>query len=302
MKKVVVAVKRSKWERDLKAYGSAEAVRELYRIQNNSHEKIYGSHERQARNLEILREALPEAVLAERDELDDLDLGKFDFIISLGGDNHFVYVSHFASRDTPIIGINSDPETSIGALLHFDAPGFAAGLKGDPASAEFLMEDWSRIECNLKYLDGSERKTRLCTSEISMQCNFPAFISRYWIRKGEGEWEEQKSSGMVLATGAGSTGWFRNCHWRENQAGAVFPQTAPMFKAIARELRATKSYRYQKVSVGPNDSLEIISEMDGQISVDSHPEATVPFPSGCTARFTLSDNTLKVVKGFKGKE
>ena len=43
--KSVVAVKRSKWERDLLRYGSEEKVKELYQIQNNAYEKIYSARE-----------------------------------------------------------------------------------------------------------------------------------------------------------------------------------------------------------------------------------------------------------------
>ncbi len=294
--RILVATKRSKWERDLLRFGSAERVRELYRIQNDAYEKIHTSHERQMAALARLRSALPEASFVNREGLPDVSFGDFDCVVSLGGDNHFVYVSGFLPAGLPIAGVNSDPTTSHGSLLHFTAEALAVGLS---AGLRLSTELWNRIACELIPWEGQAIRTPVCTSEISVRNAFPDLISRYLLRLGEGSWEEQKSSGLILATGAGSTGWYRNCHSMAEQDSVVFPKDSPFFRTIARELGATHSYRLRKVEVRREEELEVVSEMDGLISIDTHPEFTFPFPPGARARFRLAEQPLCVVTGFE---
>jgi len=292
--RALVVLKLSKWERDLTEYGSVEAVQELYRAQNNAYDKVYSSHVRQTEARDALRTALPRASFIQRDELPDLDLSRFDCVISLGGDNFFIFVSCYLEPDMPLLGINSDPWTSQGALLYFTAREFADRLLA--GETRMVTEEWTRISCELEYLDGRKIKAPPSASEISFQNRFPDHVSRYLIRRNEEEWEEQKSSGLLFSTGAGSTGWFRNCHWGHKQNDAVFPKDAPCFRFIARELSATKKYRYQLSQCETGDVVELISEMDGTVSIDTHPEFTYEFPAGCRARIRISESSLKVVR------
>lgn len=295
--RLAIAVKRSKWERDLIRYGSREAVEHLYAIQNNATAKIYQSHQRQATAAQELRAALPTATWLERSALPETDFSNFDCVLSLGGDNHFVYVSGFLPPGMPVIGVNSDPQTSHGSLLNFDATQVLSVLPNSK-SVSFDLEHWTRIECVLTYPDGSSKRTPLCTSEISVRNAFPDLISRYLIRLDQPEWEEQKSSGLILATGAGSTGWYRNAHSMAEQDAVVFAKDAPLFRFIARELGATHRYQFRRAQLERGATLEVVSEMDGQVSIDTHPEFTFDFPPGTTARFQVSDSALSVVRGF----
>lgn len=294
--RILVAVKRSKWERDLLRYGSEEGVRRLYKIQNDIYEQIHESHLRQLQALAEIEEVFPDARYVRREHLPAIDFSGYDQIFSLGGDNHFVFVSLFIRENQPIFGINSDPDTSQGALLNFSARDFTEQIKSDPDLSSFPLEKWTRIECDLQYPDGRLRTRGLCTSEISIRSSFPDFTSRYRIRLLGERWEEQKSSGLLLSTGAGSTGWYRNCHWDTHQSEAPFPKAAPFFRLIARELRASRNYAYRTAEIGVGQTLEVVSEMDGKISIDAHPETTYEFPVGCTARFRLSDSRLTVAR------
>ena len=301
MDKVLIAIKKSKWERDLIRYGSSEVARNIYAVQHSSYEKIHSSHLRQARANRLIQNAFPSARVAQREELPYLDMDEYDIVISVGGDNHFIYVSHFVSRKTPIIGVNSDPETSVGALLNFNADSLIASVNTkdkDAGGHQMSTESWIRIDGDLEYPDGKKIQTGPCTSEISIRSDFADYISRYRIRLPGEEWEEQKSSGVLLSTGAGSTGWFRNCHWSHKQDDAVFARDAGYFRMIARELRSTRTYRHQRTRVNADQSLEVVSEMEGTVSIDTHPENTYEFPPGCLGRFRISENSLTVVNAI----
>ena len=297
--RILVALKRSKWERDLNRFGSPAAVRRLYDIQNDAYERIFSSHERQLETIRAIRHAIPNATFVNREDLPNAAFRDFDCVVSIGGDNHFVYVSGFLPTGVPIVGINSDPLTSHGSLLHFSAASFVEGIH--TGGRHIITEQWNRISCQIETLDGEKTHTHASTSEISVRNAFPDLISRYIIRLERVTLEEQKSSGLILATGAGSTGWYRNCHSMAEQNDVVFAKDAPFFRTIARELGATHRYQLRTAQVNEGEVLELVSEMDGQISIDTHPEFTFAFPPGATARFRLSDEPLLVVTGFGGE-
>ncbi|MCE9598446.1 MAG: hypothetical protein K8S54_10800 [Spirochaetia bacterium] len=301
MKDFLVAMKRTKWERDLEKYGSESALRNIYEIQNFAFDRVYESHERQKEALARLRSALQNADFAARGQLRDLDFSDYRCVVSFGGDNHFVYVSRFAK--SPIVGINSDPKSSRGALLAGDCAQFlefyarfnAACADGSVDRTEYLKnqatENWSRIECTITLPDGTEKSIGACTSEYSVRNRFAEYMSRYLLRKGSGEFKEEKCSGLLAATGAGSTGWFKNCLPESKRNDSVFPRDAPYFAYVAREAL---------IPLGPEhvlagETLEIISEMDGEIVADSDDDLSFSFPYGARARFFLSQEHLQVI-------
>lgn len=302
MSDILVAIKRTKWERDLMRYVSPEAVRHLYQLQNDAFDKIFASHLRQLESLNLLREKLQNTVFAYREELPHLEYNRFRLIISLGGDNHFIHVSHMAT-DQLMLGLNSDLQTSVGALLAFDTETFLRKIGDDTSlqTTDFITEHWTRIDGELVYPDGRKLRIGPCTSELSIRSSFPDTMSRYIIRHNDFAWEEQKSSGMLLSCGAGSTGWYKNCFPAELRKEVVFPKDAPYFKLVAREVGQRKSSRYTSATIHENDVLEMISEMEGEISVDANPDRTFDFPPGCHARFYLSRDRLKVVRDIKSK-
>lgn len=303
--RILVVVKRTKWERDRVRYGSARTAKKIYARQNQAFDRVFQSHERQIENLERLRAALPDARYVQREELPYSEGDSFDLIVSCGGDNHFVYVSHYA-RGKPILGLNSDPESSTGALLYFGPDRLIAKVDALLSQqVQLEIEEWTRIASEIELPDGRKLRPPACISEISVRSTFHDYISRYLIGTGptlpaSDAWEEHKNSGLLLACGAGSTGWYRNCQPLSQQSKAAFPKDAEFFKGIAREVsaRARRRYGFIHPKVHAGESMFVISEMDGEITIDAEPERVFDFPPGAMARFWLSEDRLKVVKGI----
>jgi NAD+ kinase len=299
----LISLKRTKWERDLQKYGSVKELKKIYRLQNNIFQRVYASHVRQKKAFEKLYNALHnQAVFIYREELNIPYVKTFPLLVSFGGDNHFIYTARFASQ--PIIGINSDPKTSTGALLYFDVDKFLEYHKKDVfIKNEYQIEYWTQIEATLYYPDKSKISTGRCISETIIRNEFADSMSRYLVRINQKEYEEQKSSGLLLATGAGSTGWFYNClpHSIQLFEDPRFPKNSPFFKMIAREpgFNRIHKFKYLYCTIREKEELEIISEMDGVIVVDSHPECMFSFPPGTRAVFQLSKDKLKVIQNFK---
>lgn len=298
--RIYIVIKRTKWERDLARYGTSRTARKIYKRQNHAYEKVYASHERQLENLAFMRKQLPDARFIYREELPFIEWRELDLLISLGGDNHFVYTSHFAGG-RPVMGVNSDNHTSTGALLYFNPATCSAEIHRLQAAENWRTllrtESWHRISGEARYPDGRKIKIEPCVSEITVRSAFHDFISRYLITIDEELCEEQKTSGLLLATGAGSTGWYRNCHPTTMQKDIIFAKDADFFRAVAREpgYRLRRKARFLYPEVKRNQTLTIISEMEGAITIDSDPERMLEFPPGCIATFKLHDTSLLVV-------
>lgn len=295
MKEFLICIKRTKWQRDIEEYGSAKILRHLYRLQNNIFRRVYASHVRQERSLEKLRLELKDrADFIYREDLSVSKVNQYHTLVSFGGDNHFIYVARFAGERS-IIGVNSDPLTSSGALVYFNTDSFLAFT--NQKSRNF--ERWTMIVGEITFPDGQVIITSPCISETSIHNTFSDSMSRYFLRINQEPFEEQKSSGLLLATGAGSTGWFHSCLPETIQIyeNPIFGKNQPIFKFVAREPghQKQKFYRYLYKTLSTSDTLEVISEMDGQITIDSHPEISYSFPAGAKASFRLSDTVIKVI-------
>lgn len=121
-----------------------------------------------------------------------------DLVITIGGDGTFLRTAHYA-KDQLILPVNSDPTQSVGALCSTVAADFAEKFD-DVLAGRFEIKKipLMKIAVNGKELPVSAVNDVLFTN-IS-----PAATSRYRL-KFDGKTEEQKSSGVWVATATGST-------------------------------------------------------------------------------------------------
>ena len=291
---LLIVFKRSKWERDLEHYGSVQALEHIYTIQNQARERILHSHERQREALALLRRELPQATFFSRSELLSRGADGFSVVASLGGDNHFVHVSRQA-RHALLAGINSDPETSSGNLLYFDAGTFiesGRALCEGRFPANLTIEEWPGLTGTILLEDGRQVDLPHAVSEISIRSSFPEHVSRCLIAlPGNDKLFEQKSSGRLLSTGTGSTGWFMSA------GGSSFPRTKEEFAYLLREPMALHEFP-PSGGIQKNQTLRIISEMDGLINIDAEKNLCFDFPQAAEANFQLS-RALRILRPLR---
>ncbi|EQA46365.1 NAD(+)/NADH kinase [Leptospira broomii serovar Hurstbridge str. 5399] len=287
LRSVLVVIKRTKYELDVETYGSLEEYKRIASLQNNSFDRVYESHIRQVKSREDIKRLFPNATLIFREGLDTIDISAFELVIALGGDNHFTYVAHHTVENL-VLGCNSDPATSVGALLSFHVNDIEESLRQNWTDVK--IEQWPLINVRIEYPDGRTVKTFQGISEISIRNNSPDLTSRFLISH-EGSVEEQKCSGLLVYTGAGSTGWVMSCENRD----VSFDKQKPYFKVYCRELRKKENVKYKLDHFTVKESFRLISEMWGGISIDSLAERIYDFPPGAKADFSVSPKRLQVV-------
>lgn len=289
--RILVVFKRTKYELDLETYGSIDAYKFVTKDKKDVFERTFDSHSRQIQSRNYLKEKVfPKGHFVFREDFDkEKHLESYDLVVSHGGDNHFTYVAHQVGK-THLIGCNSDPLSSVGALLGFTAEELETVVECNFENTS--VESWSLLLTKIEYPTGETIETVPAICEVSIRNNSPDLTSRYWISY-DGKKEEQKCSGLLAYTGAGSTGWISSCFPKKF---SPFAKHEPYFHVYAREIRAKIANKeFSLADFRALDEVEVISEMNGGIAVDSLTERHYPFPPYSKATFKLSNETLSVV-------
>jgi NAD kinase len=121
-----------------------------------------------------------------------------DLVVTLGQDGLVANTAKYVGKQ-PVIAVNPDPERFDGILLPF-LPGQTLRAIQDVLSGKCRIRSVTLAEARLN--DG-QRLLAFNDLFLGAQTHVSA---RYRIRWAEGE-EPQSSSGVLVSTGAGSTGW-----------------------------------------------------------------------------------------------
>ena len=306
MPKKLLVYKQSKLEWDALLLGtSIKMLMKKYKKDGANADAIMRAdiHQRGVRTL------MEEALDCESETLADFESngpGRADLVIVLGGDNSFTRVSQFCQGTTTILGINSDPDRSVGHLLSakIRTKADATEVARKIHMYDYRIEEWQRIKCKI-----NGRKIRLATSELFLGEKLRKNMSRHVMEHKLGKlhnWKheymdplpkkiikEHKCSGMVLATGAGSTGWLKSTSnwnpWENTKEEFRYQVTEPYgYNLNENNLSINGDQIY------PGDTFKLTSlNDDGIVSVDSWEE--YPFNRGAVAEISFGD-TLKVMR------
>ena len=139
-------------------------------------------------------------------------------VITVGGDGTLLSASHKVPAGIPILGVNSDPKTSVGYLC----AAHAGDVKGILLAKNFKnsIKRVTRLEV---VLDGRVLSSRVLNEALfSHAC--PAAMTKFLLGK-----DRYGCSGIWIGTGAGSTGAIRSA------GGISYPPECKDLQAIIRE-------------------------------------------------------------------
>ena len=281
--KILVVAKHSKLEWDCKTRNqSPDAVAAEYITSGANYDAIMESHHHQVKVRGWFKKHIPGTVVMleqYKQVIQTIPASKEgDLVISLGGDNSFTSVAQ-TLYTTPILGVTIDPLRSMGALNSFavdhehDVMELAERLEQN----KFSIETWPRIRVAK---NGSILP--LATSEIFIGERLRKNMSRYVING-----KEYKTSGLIVYTGAGSTGWALAAGIR-----SAYPKTVPWLHYIHTEgFKVPGEYDNRLLK---EDTLTVTSLCDdGIVSADCWEDH--PFNRGATLTIGYGD-PLNVVR------
>jgi len=287
---ILLVAKRPKFDYEQSLLGlSNDDMIAKYQNEGANWEKILSSRARQlCAKSDLERELGIKGINLNEFNALNLSQDRPDLLLVLGGDESFKAVAA-RSKDIPVVGINSDPQTSVGFLTKWDVATQERvnNLVDAIQNQKYNIEEWTRLKCNLLSVP--------TISELYLGETKRKDMSRH-ILEYRGQKHEQKSSGLIVATGAGDTGWYNSA--TNNRVDNTFKPTDPRARFLV-----TEPYRYNKDARLPlwEGSLEhgedlivhSLNDDGGLVSGDSWWEAK--FSRGTTATIRLGDPAKVII-------
>jgi len=213
-----------------------------------------------------------------------LGFSRYDLIITVGGDGTFLEAARQVKAET-IWGINSDPSWSVGRFCSGNPENFEK-LLDQILAGKARVKKFDRL--SLSFSDGTQPMDVL--NDILICHHNPGAMSRYLLTIGRVR-EEQRSSGIWIATNAGSSGGLHSA------GGKVLPQENKGFQYKPRELYRGKKIHYHLKGgiLKPTGKITVTSLMrEGVVFMDgSH--VCLPFSFGAKIFIKRSLNPLKII-------
>lgn len=203
-------------ERKMMAAAKETATRNLGNFEEEHHnfyaalDAVQRAMEGQLKTKVLERTFLPSYIFSDK-----------DLVLVLGQDGLVANVAKYVNN-IPIVGINPDPARYDGVLLPFTAEDFATAV-------HMVMQDrYTSTLVTMAEARLTDGQRLLAFNDLFIGPNWHT-SARYQIRLG-GVQENHSSSGIIVSTGAGSTGWMSSLFNQVNGMQRTFggaPQPPP---------------------------------------------------------------------------
>jgi hypothetical protein len=227
-----------------------------------------------------------------------------DLVVTIGIDGLVVNTAKYLNGQ-PIVAVNPDPASIDGVLLPFNvgsATQAAAGLIKEGRSphcheitmAEVVLKDGQTLLAVNDFFVGVENHTS----------------ARYQIRFG-GQVENHSSSGIIISTGVGATGWLSSIFAMTNGLLTTLGATPPLpppnlgwedekLFFVVREPFVSKTSGANVVCgfITPDQPLHLESQtpLGGVIFSDGVPTDALQFNAGAAATFQIAARKTRLVR------
>ncbi|GIH13305.1 NAD(+)/NADH kinase [Rugosimonospora africana] len=216
--RVVIVSRRSELDELLARHGTLGAAGYFLSQRGRDLSTVVARHEALSAALGAVGAAVPTDWRVGQVDRDDLPRFLFageDIVIAVGQDGLVANVAKYLDGQ-PVIGVNSEPARNAGVLVRFRpaaiGPVLAALADGRAAVARRTMVAAS--------LDDGQELVGLNEVYIGHSSHQS---SRYVLSTPDGERELQSSSGVIVGTGTGATGWCASIG-RERSAAVPAPR------------------------------------------------------------------------------
>lgn len=247
--------------------------------------------------------------LVDREFVPNFDFARFEVVVVIGQDGLVANAAKYVG-DVPIVAVNPDPQTIDGILLPFHLKDVRRAV-GRVLDGKYVTRDVTLAEVNLA--DG-QRLLAFNDFFIGAKSHVSARYRLWMENAGQNatlshEPETQSSSGIIVSTGAGSTGWLSSVF---NMAAGVTqyyggtPVERPQLRWedrqllwVVREPFVSKHSTARLVMRCMNEQTQLVVESlmssGGVIFSDGVEADFLEFNSGTIARIGVSSQRARLV-------
>jgi NAD kinase len=293
--RVVVCSRPTEWDQLLARHATAAQATFFLKTRSLSDDVVRERDEAQDDALALVSAVIPTAwrrARIDRSEFAGFLFEPGDIVVAVGQDGLVANVAKYLEGQ-PIIGVNPDPDRYEGALMRFATDGIGDAIEATHAG-QAVVEDRTMVQASLD--DG---RTVLALNEVFVGHRTHQ-SARYGLEVAD-ETERQSSSGLIVSTGTGATGWARSI---SNDRGNPLPLPAPTDRNLAWFVREA----WPSVASGATltagvleagADLVVTSEMetDGVAFGDGIEQDWIPLAFGQRLRVGVAGRVLRLVVG-----
>ena len=257
--RVVLVYRRSEYSELLARHATYGQAEFFLRSRGRSIDEVFERHTRLEAVLHAVTSSLPDDVRRSSVERSDLDRYLFapeDILMVVGQDGLVANVAKYLDGQ-PVIGVNPEPERNPGALVPHQ-PGSAAAVLADLRMSRATVEARTMVGATLDDGQSLDALNDLYIGDQGHQS------SRYTITIPSVASERQSSSGIIVGTGTGSTGWSTSiAHDRALLEQLPDPTSANLIWFVREAWPSPFTASSLTAGVlGPAGSLELLVESD----------------------------------------
>lgn len=301
--KIVLVTRRTRLEALVERFNSRGQARFYIEHAGGDFSDYVGEDDTYRRELGALRRSLELGLklqAIERALVPTCLFSDRDLVVVLGQDGLVANTAKYVGTQ-PIVGVNPDPARFDGILLPFTTAPAAAAVRR-------ILEGTARLrEVTLAEALLNDGQRMLAFNDLFVGASTHV-SARYRITLG-GRSEPHSSSGLLVSTGAGSTGWLSSVFTMASRVTALaggrggapirLPWDDRRLLFVAREPFVSKHSRADLVAglleEGEELTLESLMPSEGVIFSDGVEADRVAFNSGATARIRAADRRARLV-------
>ncbi len=303
MYKIVIITRKTRLQELVYKYNTVEQAKfymEHMGIDFSDYVKEDAAYKKAVDQVKAIAEPLARIQEIDRDFVPNMIFGKQDVVIAVGQDGLIANVMKYLDSQ-PLLGVNPDPARWDGVLLPFEAAQLTTVLP------KVLAGDYSVRDVTMAKATAKDGQTMLAVNDLFIGCR--THTSARYDLQWNGERENQSSSGIIISTGLGSTGWYKSIMAQANRMAAIFQcgqiadqplsWEADELRFVVREPYPSRTTQadliYGRISVG--DTFQVTSKMpvNGVVFSDGIEEDAITFNSGVIITVGLADKKGRLV-------
>ncbi|MFI8520833.1 hypothetical protein ACIGEZ_23850 [Streptomyces sp. NPDC085481] len=291
--RAVLVHRTTEYEELLARHGTHGQAAFFLAARGRSVDEVRERHERTRRALAEVAAAVPlqwRQARVERADLDRFLFGPEDVVVVVGQDGLVANVAKYLTGQ-PVVGIDGDPGRNPGVLV-----------RHRPADARRLLPSVTGVRTAVDLLTMVEAVTDdaqrlLALNEIYV--GPPGHqTARYTLQDPHGPPERQASSGVLVGTGTGATGWLRSL-WHQRSSPLPLPApAAPQLAWTVREAWPSPSSGTAHVEglLDAGDALRVVVESDRLVAFGDGMESdALELTWGQSVRVGVAETGLRLV-------
>lgn len=303
MNKIVIVKKRTRLEDLKRRYNTVEQARFYVEHLGADFSDYEDEHNAYYASLETVRAAAQKCARVQeidRDYIPSLIFGKDDIVIAVGQDGLVANVMKYLDGQ-PLIGVNPDTKRYEGKLLCFEP--------GDMDNVLNRVINRSYSDKSISMAKASTRDGQILYAVNDIFIGINNHTSARYSISYNNITENQSSSGVIISTGFGMTGWHRSimaefCGMAKafNLGGFQIPQYAWDSRELIFHVREPYPSIHTKAElvygrIGRDDSLSFVSNMgeNGVIFSDGIIDDAIDFTAGMEVKVSLAERVGRLV-------